>query len=94
LDETRAEELYSREPVESLTPEKLFERRWAFTLVERVLARLKQEYASGARHRARRSASAGRKPVVNALTAQHPNLSPEIAEEANYGLRKCKYKQT
>jgi RNA polymerase sigma factor (sigma-70 family) len=46
LDETRAEELYSREPVESLTPEKLFERRWAFTLVERVLARLKQEYAT------------------------------------------------
>lgn len=46
LDETRAEELYSREPVESLTPEKLFERRWAFTLVERVFARLKQEYAA------------------------------------------------
>jgi RNA polymerase sigma-70 factor (ECF subfamily) len=46
LDETRAEELYSREPVESLTPEKLFERRWASTVVERVLARLKQEYAT------------------------------------------------
>jgi RNA polymerase sigma-70 factor (ECF subfamily) len=45
LDETRAEELYSHEPVELLTPEKLFERRWAFAVVERVFARLKQEYA-------------------------------------------------
>ena len=46
LDETRAEELYTREPVDSLTPEKLFERRWAFAVVDRVLARLKQEYAT------------------------------------------------
>ena len=44
LDETRAEEMYSHEPVDSLTPEKLFERRWAQAVVERVLARLKQEY--------------------------------------------------
>ena len=29
LDEAAAEGLYLREPVESLTPEKLFERRWA-----------------------------------------------------------------
>jgi RNA polymerase sigma-70 factor (ECF subfamily) len=43
LDDT-AEELYRREPVESLTPEKLFERRWAFTLMNQVLARLKEEY--------------------------------------------------
>jgi RNA polymerase sigma-70 factor (ECF subfamily) len=43
LDDT-AEELYSHEPVELLTPEKLFERRWAFTLMNQVLARLKEEY--------------------------------------------------
>ena len=46
LDETRAEELYTHEPVDALTPEKLFERRWAFAVVERVWARLKQEYAT------------------------------------------------
>ncbi len=49
LDETVAEELYRHEAVESLTPEKLFERRWAWALIEQVLARLKQEYASGAK---------------------------------------------
>ena len=47
LDETVAEELYRHEAVESLTPEKLFERRWASALIEQVLARLKQEYAAG-----------------------------------------------
>jgi RNA polymerase sigma-70 factor (ECF subfamily) len=47
LDETVAEGRYRREPVESLTPEKLFERRWASTVIEQVLARLKQEYAAG-----------------------------------------------
>src|SRR5438874_7846041 len=47
LAETVAEELYRHEVVESLTPEKLFERRWARALMEQVLARLKQEYAAG-----------------------------------------------
>jgi len=46
LDETRAEEIYLHEPVDTLTPEKLFERRWAFAVVDRVFARLKQEYAT------------------------------------------------
>ncbi len=47
LDETVAEELYRQEAVESLTPEKLFDRRWASALIEQVLARLKQEYLAG-----------------------------------------------
>ena len=47
LDEAAAEGLYLREPTDSLTPEKLFERRWASTVVEQVLARLKQEYVEG-----------------------------------------------
>jgi len=47
-DALTAEELYRHEPAEGLTPEKLFERRWALTLIEQVLSRLRQEYeASG-----------------------------------------------
>jgi len=47
-DALTAEELYQHEPAEGLTPEKLFERRWALTLIEQVLSRLRQEYeASG-----------------------------------------------
>jgi RNA polymerase sigma factor (sigma-70 family) len=44
LDDTEAEELYRHEPVAALTPENLYERRWAFTLLNEVLARLKEEY--------------------------------------------------
>jgi len=39
-----AETRYIAEPVEHLTAEKLFERRWALTLLERVLAHLSHEF--------------------------------------------------
>ncbi len=35
---------YRYEPVERLTPEEIFERRWALTLLERVLRRLRKEF--------------------------------------------------
>jgi len=47
LDETAAEECYRLEPVDAVTPEKLFERRWALTLLEQVLDGLKREYTAG-----------------------------------------------
>jgi len=43
LDFGSAEERYTREPFHELTPEKLFERRWALTLLDQVLARLREE---------------------------------------------------
>jgi RNA polymerase sigma factor (sigma-70 family) len=46
LDFNTAEERYSREPAHELTAEKLFERRWALTLLDQVLARLRQEFCS------------------------------------------------
>lgn len=47
-DELTAEQKYLQEPAESITPEHLFERRWALTLIETALLRLRQEYeASG-----------------------------------------------
>lgn len=46
LDDAAAEGLYLREPVESLTPENLFERRWAGALIKQVLSRLQQEYVA------------------------------------------------
>ena len=47
LDLGSAEGRYAHEPHHALTPEKLFHRRWAMTLLERVLARLRQESARG-----------------------------------------------
>lgn len=46
LDEATAEGLYRNEPAGDLSPEKLFDRRWATLLVERVLALLHEEYES------------------------------------------------
>ena len=46
LDEAKAEGLLSEEPAVELTPERLFDRRWAFALVEHVLATLRGEYLS------------------------------------------------
>jgi len=49
LDAMAAEERYALEPTHEETPDRLFERRWALTLVERVLARLSQEWSTGGR---------------------------------------------
>jgi len=40
-----AENRFSREPVDACTPEQEFEKQWALTVLERVLARLREEYA-------------------------------------------------
>jgi RNA polymerase sigma factor (sigma-70 family) len=47
LDVEEAEHRYRFEPVDALTPETLFERNWARTVLERTLARLSQEWAEG-----------------------------------------------
>jgi RNA polymerase sigma factor (sigma-70 family) len=43
LDRLQAEERYGREPAHEMTAERLFERRWATTLLDHVLARLEAE---------------------------------------------------
>jgi RNA polymerase sigma-70 factor (ECF subfamily) len=46
LDSAEAEGYYSREPADPLTPEKLFERRWALTVLEQTFTRLRNEYVA------------------------------------------------
>ena len=46
LDAEDAEERYRLEPVEFLTAEKIFDARWAMTVLGEALKRLRQEYAS------------------------------------------------
>ena len=38
------------DPADQLSPDKLFERRWALTLLEQVLSRLREEHARGGKH--------------------------------------------
>ena len=44
LDELRADDRIEFEPADPMTPEMIYERRWALTMLERVLSRLKDEY--------------------------------------------------
>ncbi len=44
LDGDMAEGRYLKEPAENLSPEKLFERRWAQSILENAIQRLREEY--------------------------------------------------
>ena len=44
LEELRADERIEIEPSDPMTAEMIYERRWALTVLERVLSRLKEEY--------------------------------------------------
>lgn len=46
LDERDAESRYALEPKDEQSADRLYERRWALLLLERVLGRLKQEFVS------------------------------------------------
>jgi RNA polymerase sigma factor (sigma-70 family) len=76
LDAEEAEERYRIEPVEFLTPEKMFDARWAMTVLGEALNQLRQEYAS-----------AGKTSTFEALNAfLDPNNSiapPSYDEVAN-----------
>src|SRR5215471_17251041 len=45
IDASAAESSYGFEPVENITPDKLYERRWALALLQQVMSQLKSEYA-------------------------------------------------
>jgi RNA polymerase sigma factor (sigma-70 family) len=49
LDTELAEERYRIEPVEGATADKIFERRWALTLLDRTLTRLRDEFTAAAK---------------------------------------------
>ncbi|MEK7675189.1 MAG: sigma-70 family RNA polymerase sigma factor [Verrucomicrobiota bacterium] len=46
LDAQTAEERYRLEPADELNPEKIYERRWAMTLLDQVLRHLEAEFAA------------------------------------------------
>jgi DNA-directed RNA polymerase specialized sigma24 family protein len=49
IDPVEGEQRFASEPVEMMTPEIQFERNWAFSLLECVLGRLRQEYLRAGR---------------------------------------------
>lgn len=51
LDAQSAEARYAFEPADGMTADRIFERRWALTLLEQVLERLREEFAAAGRGR-------------------------------------------
>ncbi|MGI8430824.1 MAG: RNA polymerase sigma factor [Chthoniobacterales bacterium] len=49
LDEIFAEHRFDLEPVESLTADQIYERRWAMAVLDQVLVRLEKEYRTDGR---------------------------------------------
>ena len=49
LDAEDAETRYAIEPADRMTADRIYERRWALTLLEQVLARLRREFAAAGR---------------------------------------------
>ncbi len=49
IDGSDAETRYAREPAHTLTPERIFDRTWALTLLSRVLGQLRWEYEESGR---------------------------------------------
>jgi RNA polymerase sigma-70 factor (ECF subfamily) len=49
LEFSSAEERYQREPADDETPERIFERRWALSVLDRVVERLRNEFVQHGR---------------------------------------------
>lgn len=92
IDRHDGEGRYAAEPAHDLTPERLFERQWALTLLDRVLGRLEAEMAAAgqsARFEALRPAllGDGRRAPYAAIAADL-GLTDEAARAAASRLRR------
>ena len=96
LDAQAAEERYRFEPADPVTPEQLFERRWALTLLETVMRRLCSEYKDSGRgtlFAALRFAITGDKSTVPyAELAKDLDMTGEAVRVAVHRLRR-RYRQ-
>jgi RNA polymerase sigma-70 factor (ECF subfamily) len=87
-----AETRYLAEPAYRLTAEKLYERRWALTLLDRVLERLRQEFAEAGKEalfeQLKGSLMAGKGEIPNRETAAALGMSEGAVKVAVHRLRR------
>jgi DNA-directed RNA polymerase specialized sigma24 family protein len=87
-----AEDRYRFEPVDTLTPERLFDRAWALTLLEQVLEVLAQEYATKGQSelfdQLKIVLTQGKGAVAAATVAARLGKSEEAVRMAVHRLRK------
>jgi RNA polymerase sigma-70 factor (ECF subfamily) len=90
IDARDAEGRYVREPAHALTPERLFDRRWALTLLDHVLDRLGEELASegkGPLFEALKPALMGERSMPHAQLAEELGMTEGAVRVAAHRLR-------
>ncbi len=90
-DALSAEARYQLEPAHELTPERLFERRWALGLLDQVLARLQDEFDEGGKARlfdALKGTLAGGMIETYAAIADRLGISEVAVKVAVHRLRR------
>jgi RNA polymerase sigma-70 factor (ECF subfamily) len=92
IDARDAEGRYLVEPAENLTPERLFDRAWALTLLDRVMAILTAEYADSGRSelfdQLKIVLTEGKGAVRSAVLAERLGMSEDAINTAGHRLRK------
>ena len=92
LDLAAGESRVSLEPAHELTPERLYERQWALTLLELVVAKMEAEYQQTGKTRhfelLKDALGGGRDRLPFAEIAVELNMSVESARQAAHRMRK------
>ncbi|MEW6360435.1 MAG: sigma-70 family RNA polymerase sigma factor [Planctomycetota bacterium] len=92
LDFDAAEGRYALEPTHDLTAERIFERRWALTLLEQVLARLRQDFAEAGKeglfNRLKEFLAADKKTIPYRQVAEELGMTEGAVKVAIHRLRK------
>ncbi len=92
LDALTPEQRYALEPTDRLSADRLFERRWALTLLDAVLTRLREEQAAGGRVEAfdllKDSLTAGARATPYAELAARLHTSEGAVKVAVHRLRR------
>jgi RNA polymerase sigma-70 factor (ECF subfamily) len=92
LDFEYGEERYRMEPADDTTPERVYERRWALTLLDRVLAAVRSEFREKGKEPlfdALKPFIAGGSPLPShAEVAERVGMTPNAAKVAIHRLRR------
>lgn len=92
LDTDSAETRYIQQPADQLTPEKLFEKRWAMTLLEQVYADLRNDYTregKGEQFEVLRFALMGESQVPYVELAKRLNMNEGAVKVAVHRMRQA-----
>jgi len=92
LDAAQAEHCYQMEPADTMTPDKLFDLRWAYTVLERAAARLAEEHSAGERRalyeRLKGCLAGGKPEQAYDVIGKELGLSESAVKAASFQLRK------